>query len=131
MLSGQEACVLIIEDEKNIRDILEEMLSTEGYEVTCAATGKEGIELFKKKRFDLVITDLGIPQMSGWDVADQIKSINPSTPVILSTGWGLKFDPVKMKSPNVDRIIKKPFNLEQVLEVISDLLGEEKKMENV
>jgi GAF domain-containing protein/ActR/RegA family two-component response regulator/anti-sigma regulatory factor (Ser/Thr protein kinase) len=131
MSSAQEACVLIIEDEKNIREILEEMLSTEGYEVTCAATGKEGIELFKKKRFDLVITDLGISEISGWEVADQIKSINPSTPVVLSTGWGLKFDPAKTKSKNVDRVMKKPFNLEQVLEVISDLLGEEQKMENV
>jgi GAF domain-containing protein/CheY-like chemotaxis protein len=127
MLSGQEACVLIIEDEKNIRNILEEMLSTEGYEVTCVATGKEGIELFKKKRHDLVITDLGISEMSGWEVADQIKSINPFTPVVLSTGWGLKFDPEKMKSKNVDRVIKKPFTLERVLEVISDLLEEEKK----
>jgi hypothetical protein len=51
--------------------------------------------------------------------------------VVLSTGWGLKFDPAKTKSKNVDRVMKKPFNLEQVLEVISDLLGEEQKMENV
>jgi GAF domain-containing protein/CheY-like chemotaxis protein/nitrogen-specific signal transduction histidine kinase len=130
-LSGEKAGVLIIEDEKNIRKVLKEMLSTEGYEVTSVATGKEGIELLKKKHFDLVITDLGIPGMSGWEVADQIKEIDPSTPVVLSTGWGVKFDPVKMKDKNVDRVMKKPFNLEQVLEVISDLLGEEKKMENV
>jgi len=130
-LSKEKAGVLIIEDEKNIREVLKEMLSTEGYEVTCVAKGKEGIELFKKKKFDLVITDLGIPGMSGWEVADQIKSINPSTPVVLSTGWGVKFDPVKMKSKNVDQVIKKPFNLKQVLEVISNLVGEEKKMVNV
>lgn len=123
--------MLIIEDEKNIREVLGEVLSTEGYEVTCAATGKEGIELFEKKEFDLVITDLGIPQMSGWEVADQIKSINPSTPVVMSTGWGLKFDPVKMKSQNVDRVIKKPFNLEQVLKVIADLVSKQEKIENV
>jgi GAF domain-containing protein/CheY-like chemotaxis protein len=130
-LSGGEASVLIIEDEKNIREVLDEALSAEGYEVTCAATGKEGIELFKKKKFDLVITDLGIPNISGWEVADQIKSINSSTPVILSTGWGVKFDPAKMKSQNVNQIIKKPFNLEQVLDVILDLVGKEEKIENV
>jgi len=135
--SGEKACVLIIEDEKNIGEVLEEILSTAGYNVTCVTTGKEGIELFKKKKFDLVITDLGIPKMSGWEVADQIKVINPSTPVILSTGWGLKFDPAKMKSQNVDRVIKKPFHQKQVLETISELLEEEKKtktpygMENV
>jgi CheY-like chemotaxis protein len=130
-LSKEKAGVLIIEDEKNIREVLKEMLSTEGYEVTCVAKGKEGIELFKKKKFDLVITDLGIPGMSGWEVADQIKSINPSTPVVLSTGWGVEFDPATMKSKNVDQVIKKPFNLKQVLEVISNLVGEEKKMVNV
>lgn len=130
-LSGEKAGVLIIEDEKNIREVLKEMLSTEGYKVTCVAKGKEGIELFKKKKFDLVITDLGIPGMSGWEVADQIKSINPSTPVVLSTGWGVKFDPAKMKSKNVDQVIKKPFSLKQVLEVISDLVEEEKKMVSV
>jgi GAF domain-containing protein/ActR/RegA family two-component response regulator/anti-sigma regulatory factor (Ser/Thr protein kinase) len=130
-LSGEQSRVLIIEDEKNIREVLDETLSAEGYEVTCAATGMEGIELFKKKEFDLVITDLGIPNMSGWEVADQIKSINPSTPVVLSTGWRLKLDPVKMKSQNVDRVIKKPFNLEQVLEVVSDLMDKEEKMKIV
>jgi DNA-binding response OmpR family regulator len=136
-LTGEKIYVLIIEDEKNIGEVLEEMLSTAGFNVTCVTTGKEGVELFKKKKFDLVITDLGIPKMSGWEVAGQIKSINPSTPVILSTGWGLKFDPAKMKSQNVDQVIKKPFHQKQVLETISGLLGKEKKtktpygMENV
>lgn len=123
---GKGVRVLIIEDEENIREVLEEMLSAEGYAVVQAKSGEEGIDIFKKQKVDLVITDLGMTRLSGWEVADQIKALAPHTPVILSTGWGVKLDQFEMHKKNIDRILRKPFKMEQILNMISELLGQEK-----
>jgi CheY-like chemotaxis protein len=120
--------ILVIEDEKNIREILEEILSSAGHTVTQAENGEEGIELFKNCKMDLVITDLGMPGLSGWEVADRIKTINPHTPVILSTGWGVKYNPSDHQKENVDRILSKPFNMQQILSLIGELLAQKKEL---
>jgi len=119
---GGDAHILVIEDEKNIREVLEEILSSAGHTVTQAENGEEGIQLFKTHKIDLVITDLGMPGMSGWEVADKIKDLNPHTPVILSTGWGVKTDRYAQKRENVDLVINKPFNMQQILSIIGDLV---------
>lgn len=121
--SSDQACILVIEDEKNIREVLDEILSSAGHSVTQAENGPEGIELFQKHKIDLVITDLGIPGLSGWEVADKIKAINPDTPVILSTGWGVNSDQHALKKENVDRMINKPYNMQQILALIGELLA--------
>ena len=121
--SSDQACILVIEDEKNIREVLDEILSSAGHTVTQAENGSEGIELFKKQKIDLVITDLGMPGLSGWEVAKRIKTIKPDTPVILSTGWGVKSDQHVLEKENVDRIINKPFNMQQILILIGELLA--------
>jgi len=122
----ESALVLVIEDENNIRQVLDEILSTAGHKITLAASGEEGIELFKEQKPDIVITDLGMPGLSGWDVADRVKALNPLTPVILFTGWGVSPKQIKDHKQNVDRIISKPFNMEQILNLISELLAQRK-----
>lgn len=126
VLERKSAHVLVIEDEKNIREVLDEILSTAGHSVTQATSGEEGIELFQKYKADIVITDLGMSGLSGWEVADRIKMSDPRTPVILSTGWGVKPEQVEMHKKNIDRIISKPFNMEQILNLISELLAQGK-----
>ena len=116
----------MVEDEKNVREVLDAILSTAGYRVTQAASGEEGIELFRKQKPDVVITDLGMPGLSGWDVADKVKAFDPSIPVILFTGWGVKSDQTEVHRQHVDRIISKPFKMEQILNLISELLAQRK-----
>jgi GAF domain-containing protein/ActR/RegA family two-component response regulator/anti-sigma regulatory factor (Ser/Thr protein kinase) len=120
------AHILVVEDEKNIREVLEEILSSAGHTVSQAETGEEGIQLFKTRKIDLVITDLGMPGMSGWELADKIKDLNPHTPVILSTGWGVKIHPSSQKRENVDLVINKPFNMQQILSNIGELLSQKR-----
>jgi len=127
---NENAYILVIEDEKNIREVLDEILSTAGHKVSQAASGEEGIELFKKQKADIVITDLGMSGLSGWEVADNIKAQDPLTPVILSTGWGVKPDQIEIHKKNIDRIISKPFNMEQILNLISELLAQKKGQES-
>ncbi len=122
----EKAHILVIEDEENIREVLQEILTSAGHTVTQAENGEEGIELYQKHKADLVITDLGMPGMSGWDVADAIKTVDPLTPVILSTGWGVKLDHSVHNRETVDRIINKPFNMQQILSLIGELLAQRK-----
>ncbi len=126
--TGRErGSVLVVEDEENIREVLEEILSAAGHQVTQASSGEEGIELFKRHRQDLVITDLGLPGLSGWDVANAVKKESQSTPVVLFTGWGVKLDQEDAKRQSVDRFISKPFNMEQILNLVSELLAQRKE----
>ena len=72
------------------------------------------------KDFDLVFTDLGMPGMSGWQVAEKIKGINGRVPVAIITGWDIKLDKSEMKDKWVDLVIQKPFEVEHVLRLVQE-----------
>jgi CheY-like chemotaxis protein len=116
------ARILVIDDDIAVRDVLADILRTGDHHVVAAATGQEGIELFKGSEFDIVFTDLGMPGMDGWQVALGIKSINPHTPVGLITGWGSSIDDQQLKASGVDLIVAKPFRFNQVLELVNEAI---------
>lgn len=116
----KKASILVIEDEKDVRELLSDILINEGHKVEIAADGMQGIKLFKKKGFDLVFTDLGMPEMSGWQVAEEVKKINKMTPVALITGWKVQLNKPELKKSGVDLIIHKPFKLDQVLKLVQE-----------
>jgi len=111
--------ILLIEDEKSVCDVLKEMLTGEGHAVTVAYDGKQGLALFAQNRFDLVITDLAMPGMSGWQVAKAIKTTDNKVPVILTTGWELKPAEGDANRKYVDIIVNKPFTVSRISEVIT------------
>ncbi|MCH7763102.1 MAG: response regulator [Candidatus Marinimicrobia bacterium] len=115
----QSSRILVIDDEEYILDIVEEILTDQGHKVTSSGSAENGLEIFKKENFDIVITDLGMPEMIGWEVAERIKKYNPKTPVILLTGWALNLEPEKIKENGVDYVLKKPFTEEKLTEIIS------------
>ena len=78
--------ILVVDDEKSIRDCLSDMLSFMGFEVAVAGSGNEGLNLFLKNSFDLVPTDLEMPGLDGRTLALRIKDKSPHTPVVLMTG---------------------------------------------
>jgi signal transduction histidine kinase/CheY-like chemotaxis protein len=114
--------LLIIDDEAPIRDLLAEMLIQQGHEVFTASGGKEGLEIFKDQMPDLVITDLGMPEISGWDVATAVKAVNPSTSVILMTGWGITLDKDKARKKGVDVVVAKPFQIGEMQKVLNEMI---------
>jgi PAS domain S-box-containing protein len=113
----EKANILVIEDEEDVRQLLRDILTDVGHDVETADNGGQGLKLFKRKDFDLVLTDLGMPGISGWQVAEGIKEINSKTPVALITGWGVELEDYKLRS-KVDFIVNKPFRVDQVLELI-------------
>jgi CheY-like chemotaxis protein len=92
----------------------------EGHEVEAAANGREGIASFVNRHFDLVFTDLGMPEMSGWQVAKEIKKLDDRTPVALITGWHIQLNDAEKKEKGVDLIINKPFKVDEILKLVED-----------
>jgi len=113
--------ILVVDDDIEVRDVLEELLHVDGHKVSTAADGAEALSLFEPGRYDMVFTDLGMPGISGWQVAEQIKHQAPHTPVVMVTGWGAQLDPARIAASGVDRVLTKPFQWLAVLEALNDL----------
>lgn len=110
--------ILVLERDERISQLLLEILTKEGHAVETADDGLKGVELFEKKEFDLVFTDLGMPGMNGWQVAEKIKSINERVPVVLITGCNIEPKELEHKKKWIDHIIYKPFEIDQVLGIV-------------
>ena len=117
---SKRATILVIDDDESVRDLLCDILVEGGHEVESANSGFEGLELFKKKDFDLVFTDLGMPGMSGWQVSEEIKKISSTTPIALITGWKVQLEESEKRAKGIDFIINKPFQMDQVLSVVQE-----------
>jgi len=113
--------ILIIEDEEIVRKVIEEILISEGHNTFTAQDGEQGLDFFSKKKFDLVITDLAMPGMTGWQVATEIKKIDENMPVILTTGWELIPSEEESDKKNVDIIVKKPFTVNSLIGAIREV----------
>ncbi len=116
--TGKPLQILVIDDEDTVREVLSKMLSRANHQVTAARDGEEGLSLFQERTFDMVLTDLGMPGMSGWEVCKKIKEIRPSIPVGMITGWGLQVDEDMKKEAGLDFVLTKPFDFNQVLRVV-------------
>ncbi len=122
-LKPRKARILVVEDEDEVRELLKDILAEGGHEVAFAPDGQKGLALFQEKTFDLVFTDLGMPGMSGWEVAEGINRLSGETPVALITGWEVKQKKQELKSKGVDIVLKKPFRVDEILHLVQDLMA--------
>jgi CheY-like chemotaxis protein len=120
MVATRAASILIIDNEPSVRDLLARLLKLHGHSVVAAESGTEGIAIFKTDKFDLVFTDLGMPEMSGWDVAREIKKLNPQVRIGLITGWPIDLTRDELRERGVDQVVAKPFDLPTLLSLIED-----------
>ncbi len=118
----KQARILVIDDEESVRSVLSRTLGKVNHQVTLAADGEKGIELFRGGKFDMVLTDLGMPGMSGWEVCRRVKRMSPETPVGMITGWGAEMNQNKMEEVGLDFFISKPFDLNQLLNVVAETM---------
>jgi signal transduction histidine kinase/ActR/RegA family two-component response regulator len=115
--------ILCIDDEQDVLKLLIDCLTPFGHRVTTASTGPNGLELFrsarsKKEPYEAVITDMGMPELDGRQVAKAIKAESPDTPVIMLTGWGVAIRQDNEKIPEVDIVIEKPPNIQHLHETL-------------
>ena len=114
--------ILVIEDEEQIRTMLVDALAGAGHNVESATDGLTGLARFQGGHFDVVLTDLSLPECSGLDVARSVKRTHPETPVVLITGWGHLLNPERLRESGIDLMLVKPFRLERLLSVLGDAL---------
>ena len=113
--------ILVIDDEVSVLEIVAEVLSARGHSVTVAPGGREGLLSFSSGGYDLVMTDLGMPDMNGWDVLRAVKDSRPATPVLVLTGWG---DTTEVPSgARPDGVLTKPFDLKRLATAVSEALA--------
>ncbi|HYL80849.1 MAG TPA: GAF domain-containing protein, partial [Candidatus Acidoferrum sp.] len=113
--------VLLIEDDPMVRLTLASILQAAGHSVQEADGGAAGLALFAKVPVDLVLTDLGMPEVTGWDVARAVKARAPRMPIILLTGWGEQAAVEAGAEGLIERVLAKPVRMEDLLQVIADL----------
>lgn len=116
--------VLVIDDEADVGAVVKEVLTRDGHEVVVCTDGESGLSRFQEESFDLVITDLGMPGVSGWEVARMVKRGRPRTPVAMITGWGDRIDPADAQSRGVDYIVAKPFKRDVIRELVASALSQ-------
>ena len=116
--------ILIVDDSKDIRDILSKVISLMGFEAAVASNGNEALNLFLTNSFDLVLTDLEMPDIDGWTLALHIKDKSPNTPVVLITGSEKEAVMERLKGSSIDSILFKPFMLEDIQKTVQIMLDE-------
>jgi len=122
-MNGAKTRILVIDDEYVIRTFLSEILGYSGFETDAAASAQEGLSLFEKNSYDLVISDLGLPESSGWEVAKTVKAQKPFVPFILLSGWGIEVEDARLKECGIDCLLAKPFQMDEIIEVVNKILA--------
>jgi DNA-binding NtrC family response regulator len=112
---------MVIEDEESIRGFLETVLRQLGHRPRLAAGAQEGLAAFAEGRFDLVLTDLGLPGLSGEEVARAIARQSPQTPVVLLTGWADQLRAEAKPLEGVARLLGKPITIQTLQETLDAL----------
>jgi len=111
--------ILYVEDNPIVREVTSELLASADREVVALATAEEALKEFKANSFDVVITDVSLPVMSGLDLARTILDIKPGLPIIIASGYSLNFG-LQSWGPNV-RAIVKPFEARDIDALITEL----------
>jgi len=120
--------ILCIDDEPPILDVLNILLTHSGHQVEVASDGHAGLEMFDAARavnapFDVVLTDLGMPKLDGYEVAKMIKAESSTTPVIMLTGWGGIMQAEGHRPENIDVVLSKPPEVSELFAALQTVAG--------
>jgi signal transduction histidine kinase/CheY-like chemotaxis protein len=117
----RKASVLVVDDELDNLEVLEEVLELEGHRVETAPSGKTAVERFQRgERYDLVLCDVGMPQMSGWQVVREIRRIAPATRIWLITGWANEISEHDPRLADVNGVLGKPLDLDELRSLLAE-----------
>jgi CheY-like chemotaxis protein len=115
--------ILLIDDDAGVRGSLAALLRAHGQAVIEADSGEAGLRCLETTPVDVVVTDLGMPGLTGWEVARGVKARDAGLPVVLLTGWGEQAGTEGPPDAGVDRVLPKPAPLATVLATITELTG--------
>ena len=130
---GEAEKILVVDDEKSMREFLEIMLEKDGYEVSCAESGEVALKVIRQQKFDLLITDIRMKPIDGLEVLRQCKAISPSTAVIIISAYASAETAVVAMKEGAYDYLPKPFKIDEMRTAITNALlstkGEESSRE--
>jgi CheY-like chemotaxis protein len=124
MIDSAVKNILVVDDEQEVLDVMSEMLGSLGYLSTGVKQGREALKLAKTKRFDLVITDLRMPEMGGLAFAKKFRRQQKEIPIIVTAGVNLNKSKIDLEKYGVNDFIRKPFFIEEIHAKLRTLLHE-------
>ena len=114
--------ILVVDDEPSYRKAMKRLLNTDGHNVTLAEDGIDGLRILEKKEFDMVLTDINMPNMNGWEFLEKVDALYPELPVAIITGYLEYMDLTKIKTDiSTRKILRKPIKLKDIRELIKEL----------
>jgi len=117
-----QAKILVVDDDKPVREVLREILLGEGYHVDCAGGGAEALEQAKAGTYDLVITDVRMGDMDGLTLLRELNDLAPAPQVIIITAWPSMDDVLASVRARAANYIVKPFEVRQVCQIVAQTL---------
>ena len=127
--SGGSEFILVVDDEKSIADLVQQMLETFGYKVEVCYNAADALNAFNKQpdNYDLLISDLTMPQMTGLDLADQLHQKRPEFPVVIMTGFGDSITAETKKRYGIKKIIGKPLVIKDISAAVREVLDKQSR----
>jgi CheY-like chemotaxis protein len=117
--TGESLRCLVVDDEEAVGGVIGDILETNGHAVVVLTSGAEAVERFRTEPFDVVFTDLAMPGLSGWQVARGVKSVAPTVPVFMVTGFGVELSVEEQRANGVDRVMTKPLSIQLILDAVA------------
>jgi len=128
-MGESKAAILIVEDEENLQEALKLNLELEGYDITCAENGAIALKKVEEGYFDLIILDVMLPEIDGFDVCESIRLQNIETPILMLSARSGSADRVTGLKRGADDYLTKPFNLEELLLRVDKLIEKNRKLQ--
>lgn len=116
--------IMVVDDEDALRTVLSGELMSEGYDVQTASDGDEAISTLQKENFDLVLLDIHMPRLSGFEVLKFVKQKHPKTKVVMLTGFADLKNAIESKKLGAEDFVSKPYDLVDLLTTIERVLSE-------
>jgi len=120
-VSTQAFRVLVLEDDPQLREVLQALLSDEGYNVSVAESGEQAVELSRQRRFDVIVADIRMPGMDGLDTVQHLRGNDPQLQSLVMTGYASEEDPIRALHIGVQSYLLKPFSLDDFLVRVREL----------
>jgi CheY-like chemotaxis protein len=121
-LSARAGKIVVVDDEEALALVLADILRLQHHQVEPFTDPRRALEHLSRTPADLLFTDLGMPEMSGWEVAHAARALRPDLPVILVTGWGHQIDPAEVQARRITGVVAKPYKLEDILRAVAEIL---------
>lgn len=123
MSTNKKVRILVVDDSKVVLKVVCQLLTRMGYETKAAENGVEALSLMKTDNgFKLVLTDINMPQMDGWELAIRIKSLKPSLPIIALTGEDPNSIIPRLNGSGISHALFKPFNIDLLNDAVENIL---------